>query len=139
MSARRSPVRRLRRSKVLPRIEPKDTDDARRALDPAHALWEKGEQRAALDLVRKASESADAAGQKGRAGQLSRAIATLSRAVSPSQFPAHAAEPPASAERAAVKTRASTTSVTEPPPVEATRPMAPPTVPARKPRHGVAV
>jgi hypothetical protein len=129
----------MRYSVVLPRIEPKDTDDARRALDRAHALWEKGEQRAALDLVRKASESADAAGQKGRAMQLTRAVSTLSRAVSPSQFPAPAAEPLASAERAAVKTRASTTSVTEPPSGEVKPGIARPTVPAMKTRQGMPI
>src|SRR5437667_9971368 len=96
----------MRYSVVLPRIEPKDTDDARPALDRAHALWEKGEQRAALDLVRQASQSADAAGQKGRAVALTRAVATLSRAISPSQFPSHVSEKPESVEHAAVHERA---------------------------------
>src|SRR5262245_41116688 len=106
----------MRYSVVLPRIEPKDTDEARRALDRAHALWEKGEQRAALELVRQASESADAAGQKGRADALTKAVTALRQSISPSQFPPQISEkPPLSRERETAKARAPAAAVTAPP------------------------
>jgi hypothetical protein len=73
--------KRMRYSVVLPRIEPTDADQARRALDNAHELWARGEQRAALEQVRHAAESAGAVGQKGRALALTRAVQMLAKGI----------------------------------------------------------
>jgi hypothetical protein len=69
----------MRYSVVLPRIEPSDADQARRALDSAHELWARGEQRAALEQVRQAAQSADAVGQRERARALGRAVPILAK------------------------------------------------------------
>ncbi len=141
----------MRYSVVLPRIEATDADAARRALDSAHELWTKGDQRAALEQVKHAAESANATGQRDRALALGRAVTMLARAIGASSPPAPlVSEAPAvSASRPRSRPGVSSSADTEPPangrptrgakatpltkpsPAPA-KPVAPPTVPAPK-------
>jgi hypothetical protein len=123
----------MRYSVVLPRIESTDAEDARRALGQAQDLWTQGEQRAALDHVRQAAESASAFGQKERALALSRAVATLARAIgSASVRPPVISDAPAmSASRVKVSQQGVASAATEPPPTRAPHSLMRPTVPAK--------
>jgi hypothetical protein len=125
----------MRYSVVLPRIETTDADGARRALDSAHDLWTKGEQRAALDQVRQAAQSANAIGQRDRALVLSRAVAMLARAIGSSSVPPPVVSeaPAVSAPRRKANPEVSSSADTEPPapgaPARGGKPATPPAKP----------
>lgn len=61
----------------FPEAEPDDAEDVVVALTTAASLWVSGEQEAAIRWLRKAQESADAAGNDVRALELARAAADL--------------------------------------------------------------
>jgi hypothetical protein len=127
--------KRMRYSVVLPRIEPTDADQARRALDSAHELWAKGEQRAALEQVRYAAESADAIGQTERAAALSRAGQMLAKEIGSARPPKISEAPAVSSPRLKASARNASTAATAPPPrVSVPNLIARETVPAKPSR-----
>jgi len=65
----------------FPEAEPDDAEDVVVALTTAASLWVGGEQEAAVRWLRKAQESADAAGNDVRALELARAAADLSEQI----------------------------------------------------------
>lgn len=126
----------MRYSVVLPRVESTDAEGAREALGHAQELWTRGEQRAAIDEVRKAADAAKATGQKARALALHRAVTTLARAIGSSSLPPPmiSEAPAVSAPRPKSRTGVSSSADTEPP----AAPEAPRTgnvVPSRAPEH----
>ena len=107
----------MRYSVVLPRVEPTDAEGARHELDQAQELWTKGEQRAALEHVRRAAEAANATGQKARALALNRSVTMLARSIGSSSLPPPmVSEAPAvSAPRRRSRDDLTATADTEPP------------------------
>ncbi len=71
----------MRYSVVLPRADPRDGEETRRALERASILWEKGEVREAIEHVRDAAAAATAAGWRGRALALTKAATSLARGI----------------------------------------------------------
>jgi len=65
----------------FPEAEPDDAEDVVVALTAAASMWVGGEQEEAIRLLRKAQESADAAGNDVRALELARAAADLAERV----------------------------------------------------------
>ncbi len=65
----------------FPEAEPDDTEDVVLALTTAASLWVGGEREEAIRWLRKAQESADAAGSDVRALELARAAADLAEQV----------------------------------------------------------
>lgn len=61
----------------LPDVDPADSSDTRWALQTAQTLWGSGEQREALQWVRRAAEAAAESGQDDRALALAKAGAEL--------------------------------------------------------------
>ena len=66
---------------MFPEAEPDDVEDVVVALTAGASMWVGGEQEAAIRLLRKAQESADAAGNDVRALELARAAAELAERV----------------------------------------------------------
>jgi hypothetical protein len=67
----------MRYSVVLPRPEPSDADETKRALKAALDLWSRGEQREALREVRKAAWGCSKSGNDARALALSKAAKAI--------------------------------------------------------------
>lgn len=67
----------MRYSVVLPRAEPSDADETKRALKSALDLWSRGEQREALREVRKAAWGCSKSGNDSRALALSKAAKAI--------------------------------------------------------------
>ncbi|HEU5074882.1 MAG TPA: hypothetical protein VFU02_11920 [Polyangiaceae bacterium] len=65
----------------FPAADPDDTEDVALALTTASSLWVSGEKEAAIRWLRKAQESANAAGSDARALELARAAADLTERV----------------------------------------------------------
>src|SRR5262249_13717623 len=71
----------MRYSVVLPRIDPKDPEGTRRALETARDLWASGAHGEAISRLKDAADAAKSAGQDDRASSLLRAAAALAEDV----------------------------------------------------------